>query len=211
VGVDRVEVARALLKARPDCNILISDDGLQHYRLQRDMEVVVVDGMRRFGNGYCLPAGPMREPIGRLRQIDALVVNGGDLVSGSLAPGEYAMALSGSLLHNLKEESNVAVTRDFLGKKIHAIAGIGNPARFFEDLRRQGLDVIEHLFPDHHAYQPADLQYAGTLIMTEKDAVKCAAFAPADSWYLAVDAEVDVALGHQVLETLKRSDIKKVR
>jgi len=98
-----------------------------------------------------------------------------------------------------------------VGKKVHAFAGIGNPARFFADLRRHGLDVAEHPFPDHHAYQPTDLQCAGTIIMTEKDAVKCGAFAPQDSWYLAVDAQVDDSLGTKVMEMLKKSDSKKVR
>lgn len=197
VGADRVEVARALLKARPDCNILISDDGLQHYRLQRDVEVVVIDGVRRFGNGLCLPAGGLREPVGRLRQVDALVVNG-----GAVASGQYGMTLVGKVLHSLQDESRTASLSDFIGQTLHAVAGIGHPARFFTALRQQGLAIVEHPFPDHHAYVPTDLQYAGMVVMTEKDAVKCTAFAPENSWYLAVDAEVDKALGNKVLETL---------
>lgn len=209
VGADRVAVARALLKARPDCNVLISDDGLQHYRLERDMELVVVDAARLFGNGCCLPAGPLREPVSRLRQVDALVLNGA--ATATLNPGEYAMQLVGATLHHVKEAGRVAALADFVGKTVHAIAGIGHPARFFGDLRRQGLEVVEHPFPDHHAYQPTDLQYTGTIIMTEKDAVKCSAFAPPDSWYLAVDAKVDASLGDKVMDVLKNLDAKKVR
>lgn len=201
VGANRVDVARVLLKARPDCNVLISDDGLQHYRLQRDVEVVVVDGTRRFGNGYCLPAGSLREPVGRLHQVDAVVLNGGE-------PNldEYTMMLAGNVFRSLQDEGQVTDSSAFLGKQIHAVAGIGNPERFFDTLRQLGLAVIEHAFPDHHAYSPADLQYAGTVIMTEKDAVKCTAFAPEDSWYLAVDAKVDGALGNKVLEILKKAE-----
>lgn len=201
VGADRVEVARALLKARPDCNIIISDDGLQHYRLQRDVELVVVDGIRRFGNGCCLPAGPLREPISRLRNIDAVVVNGGDA-----AQGEYAMRLTGNQLRSLNDENQATSVADWTGRTVHAVAGIGNPARFFASLRTLGLRVLEHPFPDHYAFQPTDLQYTeiAPVVMTEKDAVKCAAFAPADSWVLPVDASVDAALGRKVLETLKR-------
>jgi tetraacyldisaccharide 4'-kinase len=205
VGADRVEVARALLRARPDCDILISDDGLQHYRLQRDVELVVVDGVRRFGNGACLPAGPLREPLGRLRLVDAVVVNG-----GAVASGEYAMQLNGFVFRQLRDESREAGLQEFLGQRIDAVAGIGNPARFFDTLRQLGLDVTEHPFPDHHAYQPDDLQYADTVIMTEKDAVKCSAFAPENSWYLAVDAEVDTALASHLLEILNSAALKRL-
>ncbi len=205
VGADRVGVARALLKARPDCDILISDDGLQHYRLQRDMELVVVDGARRFGNGACLPAGPLREPVSRLRTVDAVVVNG-----GAAGAGEYAMQLAGYVFRHLRDENRVADQRDFLGQRIEAVAGIGNPARFFDTLRQLGLDVTEHPFPDHYAYQPDDLQYAGTVIMTEKDAVKCSRFAPENSWYMAVDAEVEAALADHLLKTLNSAALKRL-
>lgn len=205
VGADRVEVARALLKARPDCDVLISDDGLQHYRLQRDIELAVIDGTRRFGNGLCLPAGPLREPISRLQQVDALVVNGGEVTHG-----EYAMTLEGSMLYGVRDARQCVMLSNFRDTTVNAVAGIGHPSRFFSDLRLQGLNVVEHSFPDHHAYQPSDLQYAGTIIMTEKDAVKCSAFAPEDSWYLAIDAVVDAALGDRILEKLKYSELKRL-
>jgi tetraacyldisaccharide 4'-kinase len=205
IGARRAEVARELLKARPDCDILISDDGLQHYALQRDVEIVVVDGQRRFGNGCLLPAGPLREPLTRMKSTDAVVVNGGDI-----APGEYAMRLGGANFRSLREPVN-ATAADFAGKRLHAVAGIGHPARFFDYLRQLGLDVVEHPFPDHHAYQPHELQFDNTdaILMTEKDAVKCAAFAPDNAWMLAVDAEVDAALGSKVIEMLRKRNGRK--
>jgi tetraacyldisaccharide 4'-kinase len=205
IGARRADVARALLKARPDCNILISDDGLQHYALLRDVEIVVVDGQRRFGNGHLLPAGPLREPVSRMKLADAVVVNGGDI-----APGEYAMRLTGTNFRRLREPAN-ATAADFSGKRLHAVAGIGHPPRFFAYLRQLGLEVIEHAFPDHHAYQPHELQFdnADAILMTEKDAVKCSAFAPEHCWMLAVDAEVDAALGDKVLKKLRECNGRK--
>lgn len=202
VGLRRVDVARALLGARPDCDVLISDDGLQHYALRRDVEVVVVDGVRRFGNELLLPAGPLREPLSRLKSVDAIVING-----GSIAPGEYAMQLAGNCFRQLKQ-AVTATPEDFVGKRLHAMAGIGYPARFFSHLRKLGLQVIEHPFPDHHTYQPHELQFkdADAILMTEKDAVKCAAFAPPNAWALAVDAEVDAAFGHRILEKIRKRD-----
>lgn len=206
VGVGRVQVARALLSAKPDCDVLISDDGLQHYRLQRDIEIVVVDGQRRFGNGRMLPAGPLREPLSRMKSADAVVVNGGDI-----APGEYAMRLSGDIFVHLRDRSRSATAHDFVGRRLHAVAGIGYPSRFFGHLRQLGLDVIEHPFPDHHIYQPHELQFddADAILMTEKDAVKCAGFAPENVWVLAVDAEVDAAFGNKILEKLRKRDGRK--
>jgi tetraacyldisaccharide 4'-kinase len=205
VGRQRVDVARALLGARPDCDVLISDDGLQHYALKRDVEVVVVDGVRRFGNGWLLPAGPLREPTTRLKSVDAVVVNGGEV-----SAGEYAMQLVGNCFRQLKQVAT-AYPADFSGKPLHAIAGIGRPSRFFRHLNALGLDVVEHPFPDHHAYQPHELQFAdaGEILMTEKDAVKCAAFAPDNAWALVVDAEVDVALGKKILEKIRNRDGRK--
>ena len=202
VGARRVEVARALLTARPDCDILISDDGLQHYALQRDVEIVVVDGQRRFGNGWLLPAGPLREPVSRMKATDAVVINGGDI-----APGEYAMRIIGATFRHLRNPVS-APAADFAGKRLHAVAGIGYPSRFFTHLRQLGLDVVEHPFPDHHSFQPHELQFdnADAILMTEKDAVKCVAFAPENSWALAVDAEVDTALGSKILEKLRKRD-----
>ena len=199
VGADRVAVARALLSARPDCNIILSDDGLQHYRLQRDVEIAVVDGQRRYGNGLLMPAGPLREPQARLRYVDAVVINGDEAKAH-----EYAMQLNGELLQNLQNNST-AHARDFIGKKIHAIAGIGHPARFFQHLRTLGLQAVEHAFADHHLYQPQDLQFddVAAILMTEKDAVKCTAFAGENAWFLPVQATLTPTFGDKILDLLK--------
>jgi tetraacyldisaccharide 4'-kinase len=178
---------------------------LQHYALQRDVEVVVVDGTRRFGNGWLLPAGPLREPITRLKSVDAVVING-----GSVSAGEHTMQLVGNCFRQLKQAAT-ASPADFSGKPLHAVAGIGHPSRFFSQLNALGLKVTEHPFPDHHAYQPHELQFedAGEILMTEKDAVKCAAFAPDNAWALVVDAEVDAALGSKILEKIRNRDGRK--
>lgn len=206
VGADKVAVARALLKARPDCNVIISDDGLQHYRLERDLEFAVVDGMQRHGNGLMLPAGPLREPCSRLQTVDAVVVNGGEAQQG-----EIGMVLQPGDFYSLDRPGWRVAAGEFAEGNLHAVAGIGNPQRFFHTLRAMGLDVTEHSFPDHYLYRPEDLQFGqdATILMTEKDAVKCFGFAPSDSWYLEVSARVDEALGLLLLETLKKLDLKK--
>lgn len=202
VGARRVDAGQALLAAHPECDVLVSDDGLQHYRLRRDVEIVVVDGRRRYGNGLLLPAGPLREPVSRLATADAVVING-----GGITPGQYGMALTGALFRRL-HDGQTATAADLAGKQLHAIAGIGHPPRFFAHLRQLGLDIVEHAFADHYAFQPEDLQFenADAILMTEKDAVKCMAFAPLNSWVLAVTAEVDAALGNKVLEKLRKRD-----
>jgi len=200
VGADRVAVARALLSARPDCNIILSDDGLQHYRLQRDIEIAVVDGQRRFGNGLLLPAGPMREPRARLRDVDAVVINDGEALAH-----EYTMQLTGSDFYSLQDPTSSVQASHFFGKKIHAVAAIGHPARFFNHLRGLGLHVVEHAFPDHYPYQPQDLHFedAEAILMTEKDAVKCTAFNIRSAWFLPVTGELAAAFGDKILQQLK--------
>lgn len=185
VAPKRILAAKALLK-HAKCDVIISDDGLQHYALMRDMEFVVVDGVRRFGNGYCLPAGPLREPRSRLKTVDFVVCN------GLPARDEYAMSLTPSGLVNLRDEERVEELSFFRGKQIHAVAGIGNPSRFFSMLQRLGFDVIEHPFPDHHAFQVEDIRFddGKPVVMTEKDAVKCRRFASDNYWYIAVEAEL---------------------
>lgn len=197
-GPDRIADATALLQQHA-CDVIISDDGLQHYRLGRDIEIAVIDGQRRFGNGRCLPAGPLREPVGRLRRVQARVVNGDALA------GEIGMRFEAGALHNLRTAQVVAPAELAAQGPVHAVAGIGHPARFFQQLRTLGFIVIEHAFADHHPYRPADIDFAenSRVVMTEKDAVKCQAFANARSWVLAVEARPDVALGEQVLKRLK--------
>ena len=202
VGRDRAAVARALLADHPECDVLLSDDGLQHYRLQRDVEIAVVDGARRFGNGLLLPAGPLRELPSRLNTVDAVVVNG-----GAVTGNEYRMALEGSAFHNLLDPDTVQPPSHFHGLRLHAIAGIGHPQRFFSHLNGLGLQVQAHPFPDHHRYTAADVQFrdADAILMTEKDAVKCTVFATEKCWALRVDAQVDPALTHHILERIARN------
>ncbi len=196
VGPDRVAAARALLGTR-QCNILISDDGLQHRRLGRDIEVVVIDGQRRFGNGLLLPAGPLREPLSRLRRADLRIAQGRAL------EGEYGMTLHPTGLRGLTG----GVTREvqtLAGRTVHAVAGIGNPGRFFAVLRELGMDIREHPFPDHHRFCPEDLQFAddAPVIMTEKDAVKCEQFARPDWWFLETEIRPDSGFGARIIELL---------
>jgi tetraacyldisaccharide 4'-kinase len=192
IGADRPAAARALLEAHREVDVLVSDDGLQHYALARDVEIAVVDGERRFGNGLPLPAGPLREPVSRLREVDAVVMNG-DPDDRIPAQRRFAMRLEAgrfSALAGNREatvEEFVAAART---RRVVAIAGIGNPGRFFDHLARLGIAARRVAFPDHHAYQPAELRMpdAEIIVMTEKDAVKCAAFADARMWSLRVDA-----------------------
>ncbi len=200
---NRVEAAQALLK-HSECDIIITDDGLQHYRLQRDIEIVVVDGDRRFGNRSCLPAGPLREPLSRLKSVDYIVTN------GMAGRGEFAMKLTPSNFISLTNPQQSLALTEFKGKTVHAIAGIGNPQRFFNLLKSHGIEVVEHPFEDHYAYSEQDLAFGDQLpvLMTEKDAVKCRRIARSNNsvpmWYLPVEAQLDEAFALSVLGKLKK-------
>lgn len=208
IGRDRVAVARALLAAHPDRDIILADDGLQHYALQRDFEIAVIDEARGFGNGAVLPAGPLREPRSRLESVDALA----RLVSGD-APSrvhdetgrQTTMTHEPLPWRNLARADAVADPGVWRAGVIHAVAGIGNPARFFDLVRRLGLAPVCHPFPDHHRYAPADLDFpdAVAILMTEKDAVKCAAFADARCWCLPIRALIDPALIARLERTIR--------
>ncbi len=201
VGRSRVEAATSLLAHNPEVNVIVADDGLQHYALARDAEIVVVDGQRRFGNGWYLPAGPLREGLGRLSQVDAVVINGGGHLADAPCP-VYHMTLAGAQFTRLNNPGHAVSADYFSGRQVHALAGIGNPGRFFGALADMGLNVVRHPFPDHHVYLQDDLPQ-GTLIMTEKDAVKCAAFAHPDAWVFAVDAELSDGLDRLILNKLE--------
>lgn len=207
VSADRVAAARALLAAEPGCDVVICDDGLQHYRLARNVEIAVVDGERRFGNGLPLPSGPLREPVSRLDSVDAVVVNG-ENAGLPAQPGRFAMTLEGGTFRNILNADFRAGPEQFRGRALHAVAGIGNPERFFAHLARLGLTFTAHPFPDHHAFSARDLDLpaADAILMTEKDGVKCAAFASEKHWVLPVEARVEPSLGERVLSRLRRSE-----
>lgn len=197
VGPARVDAAQALLK-HTDCDIIVGDDGLQHYALGRDIEIAVIDGVRRFGNGKCLPAGPLREPRKRLESVDIVVTNG---VPG---PREYQMTLKPGKAQNMANSSRTCSLNTFIGKKVHAVAGIGNTDRFFNQLEEYGLDIEKHPFPDHYFYKAEDIHFNDDLpvLMTEKDAVKCTHIADEHHWYVPVDAQVDQRITPLILRTL---------
>ncbi|MEX6503209.1 tetraacyldisaccharide 4'-kinase [Pseudomonas zhanjiangensis] len=190
IDPDRGRAVQALLAAEP-LDLVLSDDGLQHYRLARDLELVLVDAARGLGNRRCLPAGPLREPVERLNGVDALLFNGAE----SDPPGGYGFSLRPSALVNLRSGERRPLAHFPPQQALHAVAGIGNPQRFFKTLEALHWRPIAHPFADHAQYSAECLDFSPTLplVMTEKDAVKCRAFAAADWWYLAVDAQPSAA------------------
>jgi tetraacyldisaccharide 4'-kinase len=184
IGRDRVAAGRALLAAHPQCNVIVCDDGLHHYALARDVEIAVEDG-RGLGNGRLLPAGPLREPPSR--RVDATVANG---VARS---GAWTMRTEARALYPVHAPAQTLEVPVLQGLRLHAVAGIGNPARFFEQLERLGLRFVAHAFPDHYRYRADDLRFdqCDAILMTEKDAVKCRAFGRTDLVALRIEAVVD--------------------
>jgi tetraacyldisaccharide 4'-kinase len=204
IGADRVAAGEALLRANSQCDVIVSDDGLQHYALARDLEIAVIDGTRGLGNGFMLPAGPLREPASRLREVDAVVIHAPPRPLDK-RKGAIGMKLEGREFRNLLNPGHIVGPEHFQRRRVHAVAGIGNPARFFAHLEALGLTFEAHPFPDHHGYTQADLAYedADAILMTEKDAVKCTAFAHESHWALCVDAVPDPELGELVLRKLR--------
>lgn len=198
VDPDRNRAIQTLLN-RHDVDVVICDDGLQHYRMPRDIEIAVIDSERRLGNGLCLPAGPLREPAKRLQSVDFTVIN------GAAGPGESEMRLEPNQVINLNQPILSKNVQDFAGERVHAVAGIGNPKRFFNLLSRLNIDIIPHSYKDHFAYQAADLDFSddAPIIMTEKDMVKCRGFAKDNWWYLSVDAHCDDKFDEALLNALE--------
>jgi len=178
----RVTAAQKLINEFK-CDVILSDDGLQHYALGRTVEIAVIDGENRYGNGFCLPAGPLREPLSRLKKVNFIVVN-----SGKANSGEYEMQIVPDKFYQIDHDVAKYIT-EFVGQKIHAVAALGNPQRFFNFLRSLNLDIIEHPFPDHYRFNAQDFSFADNspVVMTEKDAVKCEGFAKQNFWYLKID------------------------
>lgn len=202
VGQDRVAAARRLLAEHPECDVILSDDGLQHYRLARDVEIAVFD-QRGVMNGWSLPAGPLRERVSRLNTVDGVVFNGTP-AAFSLTRPVFLMRLEGERFYRLGAPDLKCRAADLTGMRLHASAGIGDPQRFFDHLAAFGLKFTAHAFGDHHAYQAADLEFEGdALLTTEKDAVKFAELSlTLPVWVLPVTAELSPDLAAFVLEKL---------
>jgi tetraacyldisaccharide 4'-kinase len=208
IGADRPAAARALLAANPQCDVIVCDDGLQHYRLQRDVEIAVEDE-RGLGNGFLLPAGPLREPRGR--SVDARVINSGSpdapISSGQADPGRaltVRMRLLPAGLYRVSAPGERVAADEIAGKRLHAVAGIGDPARFFRSMQRMGLEAAAHPFPDHHRFSPEDLRFPDCdyILMTEKDAVKCRRFGRSDLIAIRVDAAPEPALAELIMNRI---------
>ena len=221
IGADRSAAAKSL-EQHHDCNVILSDDGMQHYALARDIEIAVVDGLRGFGNGELLPAGPLREKPERLDDVDYIIFNGESklsfnkpnfvmtlkprdlchLLSGEVFPIQYAIE---GMAKSKVENQNVNKTATIEKHKVHAVAGIGNPERFFSSLCDCGFDIITHVFDDHHEYTLQDIIFDDEreVIMTEKDAMKCMAFSRKTDWYLRVDAIINKNFIDSLLAQLK--------
>ncbi|NOQ13220.1 MAG: tetraacyldisaccharide 4'-kinase [Methyloprofundus sp.] len=198
VGPVRADSARLLLDSEA-CDVIISDDGLQHYALHRDIEIVVIDGVRRFGNNFCLPSGPLREPQERIREVDFVICNGGEAEEN-----EIPMQLEGAYAVNMQTQERKALI-EFKALNCHAMAGIGNPQRFFNLLKQYGLDCQTDSFPDHYAYSEKDIHYKGAeaIFMTEKDAVKCLAFASEQHWFVPVRAKLESPFIENLISLLR--------
>jgi len=201
VNRDRARAGQSLVDAGA-VDVIVADDGLQHYRLARDIEICVIDGERRFGNGRLLPAGPLRENEQHLPRFAFRVCNGGDAHAG-----EVAMRLRGDVAVAVIDPSKSQPLSTFVGGSVHAVAGIGNPGRFFAQLRAAGLNVIEHPFSDHHPFTAGDIEFGDThpVLMTEKDAVKCRSFARAGTWSVPVRAELPQSLFDAIEARLRRA------
>ncbi len=194
------------------CDVIISDDGLQHYAMSRFIEINITDACRLYGNGFCLPAGPLRESPKRLKSVDYIVYNISQC-SRDYTPRDFPEK-SFLMNYKLQELIPVSIAPDttqsitlatLKGKTIHAVAGIGDPQRFFKQLIELGANVIAHPFDDHHNYQASELSFGDEylIIMTEKDAVKCQSLSLSNAWYLPIKASLDNLLVEQIVQKLK--------
>lgn len=199
IGKDRVQAINYLLQQFPKTNLIICDDGLQHYKLARDVEIALIDGIRRLGNGFCLPAGPLRESPKRLNQVDFIVTNGKALNN------EWQMQTQFSEnIYSVTDPKKVEPLASFAGKRVHAVAAIGHPERFFLMLKEKNIEVIKHAFPDHYYFKKEDLLFEEKLpiLMTEKDSVKCQNIAPPNSWWVGLQISLPELFIEKLLEKI---------
>jgi tetraacyldisaccharide 4'-kinase len=191
-------------------DVILSDDGLQHLRLARVCEIAVIDGARGFGNGRLLPAGPLREPASRLDRVDLVVLNGAadhaTVAPAALSRPVLRMSLVAGAARRVDGSGVERPLEDFRGAPVHAVAGIGNPERFFRELEAHGLELSRTAFPDHHPFTARDLAFADDrpILMTEKDAARCAALATPRMWYVPVSAHFDAADARKLLDEVRR-------
>ena len=214
IGADRAAAGKALLMANPQCDIIISDDGLQHYALERDIEIALVNSSKQFCNRFLLPAGPFRENISRLQTVDAVVdsgckVNFTDCMNVGVQPPTFNMQVQGEVFKSLNDQKAIQPARYFANSNVVAIAGIGNPERFFNQLSSLGLQFERHAFADHYAFTAKDLArfQDKTILMTEKDAVKCSSISTSDIWYLPITAIINDSSQTSLLKLI----LKKLR
>jgi len=209
VGPKRQSDITALLNKYPEVNLILSDDGMQHYAMERDIEIAVIDGKRLFGNKKLLPAGPLREPVSRLDEVDIQVVNGleADSEKDIVSENTFFMHLAPASLYRLNDKTQKKGLLDFAEQTVHGVAGIGNPQRFFDALTAQGLKVIPHDFDDHFHYKENDLIFGDQLpiIMTEKDAVKCKSFNLDNCWVVSLDTQLSEHFYEKVLCLLEKN------
>ena len=200
VAIGRDRLAAAEFAAADGADVVLSDDGLQHYALRRDVEIMVIDGMRGLGNGRCLPAGPLREPAWRLDEADALLCNGKGLCPPRAVSWNLAVSSARAL-----DSGEIRPLAAFSGEPVHAVAGIGNPPRFFATLRRAGLEVLEHPFPDHYGFRSGDLVFEDGLpvLMTSKDAVKARRFGHSGLWEVPAEVVFEEDAGRCLLDALE--------
>lgn len=203
IGSDRSAAIKLI--SQQNIDLILSDDGLQHYKMHRDYEIVVLDQSRQLGSGWLLPAGPLREGAWRLKQVDAVIYNGSGILTDSALDHSASMQIVPTAWVNAKTQERKALSY-FAHKRVHAVVGIGNPQRFFTTLDALEVDCDKHIFSDHHAFVASDLNVfncsSEQLIMTEKDWVKCAGFATESMWYLEVSAQLDTQFEQKLLNDL---------
>ena len=206
ICADRIAAVEKIL-SETNCNVILSDDGLQHYALKRDMEIAVVDSERQFGNGFMLPAGPLRETKSRLKEVDFVVMNG-KKSNFELDNKIIHMQLKPDKIYNLMDSKKI-LDINKTKTAVHAVAGIGNPQRFFKALRSLGLTIVEHPYPDHYQFQLSDLSFDDNfpVIITEKDAVKCKSFKNENLWCLRVNTTFEVDFVHALLQKFPQKSI----